>query len=45
VFRVFGESIPRLRTTIAGIIGALPRARDCPCGSALDGIDILIELP
>jgi 5'-methylthioadenosine phosphorylase len=45
VFRVFGESIPRLRAMIMGIIGALPHQRDCPCGSALDGIETGLELP
>jgi 5'-methylthioadenosine phosphorylase len=45
VFRVFGESIPRLRTTIAGIVAALPSERDCPCGHALDGIDTGLPLP
>jgi 5'-methylthioadenosine phosphorylase len=45
VFRVFGESIPRLRTTIASVIGALPRERTCPCAHALDGIDVGIVLP
>jgi 5'-methylthioadenosine phosphorylase len=45
VFRVFGESIPRLRTTIAGIVAALPPERDCACAHALDGIDIGFTLP
>jgi 5'-methylthioadenosine phosphorylase len=45
VFRVFGESIPRLRTTIADVVAALPRTRDCPCPHALDGIDIGLDLP
>jgi 5'-methylthioadenosine phosphorylase len=45
VFRVFGESIPRLRTTVAAIARALPETRDCPCAHALDGIDTGLELP
>ena len=45
VFRVFGESIPRLRSTIAGIVAALSEERDCPCGHALDGIDTGLALP
>jgi 5'-methylthioadenosine phosphorylase len=45
VFRVFGESIPRLRTTIASVIHRLPRERNCPCARALDGIDTGIALP
>ena len=45
IFRVFGESIPRLRTTIAGIVAALPHERDCACAHALDGIDTGLVLP
>src|SRR4051812_42017958 len=45
VFRVFGESIPRLRTTIAAIVEALPTERDCPCARALDGINTGLALP
>jgi 5'-methylthioadenosine phosphorylase len=45
VFRVFGESIPRLRTTIAATVAALPTQRDCPCAHALDGIETGLALP
>jgi 5'-methylthioadenosine phosphorylase len=45
VFRVFGESIPRLRTTVAGVVRSLPETRDCPCARALDGIDTGLALP
>jgi 5'-methylthioadenosine phosphorylase len=45
VFRVFGENIPRLRTTIAGIVTALPTERRCPCVHALDGVDTGLALP
>ncbi len=45
VFRVFGEAIPKLRTTVAAMIARLPQHRDCPCARALDGIDTGIALP
>jgi 5'-methylthioadenosine phosphorylase len=45
VFRVFGESIPRLRSTVARIVAALPTERDCPCARALDGIETGMSLP
>jgi 5'-methylthioadenosine phosphorylase len=45
VFRVFGESIPRLRTTITAIVEALPTERDCPCARTLDGIETGLALP
>lgn len=45
VFRIFGESIPRLRTTVTGIVDRLPQTRDCPCARALDGIDTGVALP
>jgi 5'-methylthioadenosine phosphorylase len=45
VFRVFGESIPRLRDTLRQVIEELPAERDCPCPHALDGIDLPLELP
>jgi 5'-methylthioadenosine phosphorylase len=45
VFRVFGESIPRLRDTVRRIIAALPTERSCPCPAALDGIDLPFALP
>ena len=38
VFRVFGERTAALRELLFEIVGALPLTRDCPCGSALDGI-------
>jgi 5'-methylthioadenosine phosphorylase len=45
VFRIFGENIPRLRTTVQAIIEALPRDRTCTCGAALDGINTGVPLP
>ena len=45
VFRVFGENTARLRTLLLDVVAALPRERDCPCGSALDGTAVLDQLP
>ena len=39
VFRVFAENTDRLRGVLLDAVQALPAARDCPCGHALDGID------
>lgn len=45
VFRVFRDSIGRLREVLAGAIQSLPAQRDCPCASALAGIETGLELP
>ena len=45
VFRVFGDNTARLRTVLMDVVAALPAYRDCPCGSALDGIDVDLLLP
>ncbi len=45
VFRVFGDNTARLRTVLMDVVAALPADRDCPCGSALDGIDVDLPLP
>ena len=45
VFRVFGESIPRLRATLMRVIAALDDKRTCPCPDALAGIDVPLSLP
>ncbi|MGH3658521.1 MAG: 5'-methylthioadenosine phosphorylase, partial [Micromonosporaceae bacterium] len=45
VFRVFGENTARLRDLLFDVIGRLPATRECPCGQALDGIDVPLELP
>lgn len=43
VFRVFAQSTARLRALLLDVLAALPEQRTCPCGSALDGIDV--DLP
>jgi 5'-methylthioadenosine phosphorylase len=45
VFRVFGENTARLRTLLLDLVEALPPDPDCPCGTALDGIDHDLVLP
>lgn len=45
VFRVFAANTARLRRLLYDVVAALPVERDCPCGSALDGIDVALELP
>ena len=40
VFRVFGERTAALRGLLQDVVAALPRERTCPCGSALDGLDV-----
>jgi 5'-methylthioadenosine phosphorylase len=45
VFRVFGESIPRLRSTLAKAVNEMPTERACRCAHALDGIDTGLALP
>ena len=45
VFRVFRSSTVRLRSLLLSVVAALPRARTCPCGSALDGLDPDPALP
>ncbi|MFL6238648.1 MAG: S-methyl-5'-thioadenosine phosphorylase [Actinomycetes bacterium] len=45
VFRVFGQSIPKLRDTVRRIVHELPTSRACPCAHALDGIDTGLVLP
>jgi 5'-methylthioadenosine phosphorylase len=45
VFRVFGQSTERLRSLLHDVVAALPAERSCPCGAALDGIDVDLELP
>jgi 5'-methylthioadenosine phosphorylase len=45
VFRVFGQSTERLRSLLYDVVAALPAERACPCGAALDGIDVDLELP
>ena len=45
VFRVFGENTGRLRELLHTVVAELPLERDCPCGSALDGIATDLVLP
>jgi 5'-methylthioadenosine phosphorylase len=45
VFRFFGANTARLRELLYDVVAALPADRACPCGSALDGIDIGLVLP
>ncbi len=45
VFRVFAENTARLRTLLLDVLAALPEERDCPCGRALDGTSVDLELP
>lgn len=44
VFAVFAEHTERLKTVLASVVGAVG-ARDCSCGSALDGMTLPVELP
>ena len=45
VFAVFAAHTERLRGLLMDVVAALPLDRDCPCPSALDGIDHALRLP
>lgn len=45
VFALFGASTARLRDVLYDVVTRLPAQPDCPCGSALDGIDVAPALP
>jgi 5'-methylthioadenosine phosphorylase len=45
VFRVFAQNVTRLRGLLMTVIENLPEDRACPCGSALDGLELPIDLP
>lgn len=45
VLRVFGQNIDRLRALVADTVKALPTERACPCPSALDGLELPLDLP
>ncbi|GIF66154.1 purine nucleoside phosphorylase [Asanoa ishikariensis] len=45
VFRVFGENTEKLRGVLMDALKTIPLDRDCPCGHALDGLKLPIELP
>ncbi len=45
VFSFFAANTTRLRALLLDVAGALPLDRDCACGSALDGLDPVLQLP
>ncbi|HET6635561.1 MAG TPA: S-methyl-5'-thioadenosine phosphorylase [Streptomyces sp.] len=45
VLRVFGENVDRLRKVVFDAVAQLPAERACPCASALDGMELGIDLP
>ena len=45
VFRVFAANTDRMRELILATVAAVPPTRDCPCPSALDGMQPSFELP
>ncbi|MEV0714574.1 S-methyl-5'-thioadenosine phosphorylase [Asanoa sp. NPDC050611] len=45
VFRVFGENTAKLRGILMDALATIPLDRDCPCGHALDGLKLPINLP
>ncbi|MCT2593098.1 S-methyl-5'-thioadenosine phosphorylase [Streptomyces sp. N2-109] len=45
VLKVFGENVGRLRDVLFDTVARLPVTRDCACVTALDGMDLGIELP
>lgn len=45
VFATFASHVDRLRDLLYAIVPSLPTERTCPCGHALDGVELPIELP
>lgn len=45
VFATFASHVGRLRDLLYAIVPSLPTDRTCPCGHALDGVELPIELP
>jgi 5'-methylthioadenosine phosphorylase len=45
VFEVFADHTAKLRDVLLDAVTALPTERSCPCGHALDGLKLPIELP
>src|SRR3954469_16542496 len=45
VFAVCADNTAKLREILLTAVAALPAERTCPCGHALDGIKLPIELP
>ena len=42
---MFAANTARLRDLLVRVVAALPLERECPCGSALDGTSVSLELP
>jgi 5'-methylthioadenosine phosphorylase len=45
VFRVFAEHTDVLKSALAAVIERVGSQGDCPCGHAVDGMDLPFELP
>ncbi|MDG9702669.1 S-methyl-5'-thioadenosine phosphorylase [Streptomyces sp. DH37] len=45
VLAVFAQNVGRLREVLFDTVAGLPAERDCACATALDGMDLGIELP
>jgi 5'-methylthioadenosine phosphorylase len=45
VFRVFGESVERLKALLVSVIEQLPADDECSCRHALDGLTLPFDLP
>lgn len=45
VLKVFGDNVGRLREVLFDTVAQLPARRECACATALDGMDLGIELP
>jgi 5'-methylthioadenosine phosphorylase len=45
VFAVFARNIERMRELLLATVAAVPSARECMCGNALDGMTLPFELP
>ena len=45
VFAVFADNTTKLREVLLEAVAGLPEQRTCPCGHALDGIKLPVELP
>lgn len=45
VFKVFADNTARLREVLLDAVTRLPAERSCPCGHALDGIKLPVDLP
>jgi 5'-methylthioadenosine phosphorylase len=46
VLEVFGRNVEALKSLVSRVIAGLPDEQaDCPCGSAVDGLELPFELP